>query len=363
VEWIAERERFAAIRSEWDRLAARQPTPFLLSAWLEPWLEAFAPRRGLRVAVLWRGDELAAGAPLLAGLRQWRAATNDHSPAFGLPAADEAALERLVAELIAAAGGLVLPALDEADPVSVRLRHAASGAGRLVRVEPMHRTLRAATARGLEAYLRAIPSKRLSEVRRLRRKAAREHGLDVRAVAVPDDPGAALERLVELEARGWKGRAGSAIACDPATARFYRHLAERFHAAGALRISELRLDGRTAAIEFGILHRGWLFTPKSAYDEGRRSLGPGMVLQLAAIERCFELGLEGYDFTGPAYDYERPFANGERGCQRLRIHRRDPLGAGRQLYHRFLRPALRRAYRATRGRNGTGARRPAAAPR
>jgi CelD/BcsL family acetyltransferase involved in cellulose biosynthesis len=343
IEWIERRERFAALAPLWDALAARQPTPFLLSAWLEPWLDAFARRRRLRVLALWRDERLVGGVPLLDGFRQSRAPVNDHTPAFGVLAADEDALGRLAEELLSVADGLVLPALDGEDPALARLHRAATAEGRLVHAEPMHVTLWTATDGELESYLSRIPSKRRSELRRLRRKAEREHELRIRAVEVPVDPAAALARMVELEAAGWKGRGGTAIASAASTERFYRALAGRFHALGALRLSELTLDGSAAALELGILHRGRLFTPKSAYDERLRSLAPGIVLQMAAIERCFELGLQAYDFTGPAYEYERPFATGERRLQRLRIYRREPLGAGRHLYHRRVRPVLRRA--------------------
>jgi hypothetical protein len=72
---------------------------------------------------------------------------------------------------------------------------------------------------------------------------------------------------------------------------------------------------------------------------------------MAAIERCFELGLEAYDFSGPAYDYQRPFSTGERRLQRLSLQPPAPLAAGRYAYRRWLRPMLARAYRAA-GRPG-----------
>src|SRR5579875_2499412 len=243
LEWIRERRRFAEIGPAWDDLAAGHLTPFMLTAWLEPWLDAFAPRRPLRIAALWRGPELAAGAILIAGLRRWRAPVNDHSPAFGLLAADEAALSRLTRELLERAGGLVLGPIGEGDPAGEQLCRSAAERGRLVLIEPLHATLHTRTAGALEDYLGGLASKKRSELERVRRKARREHALRESPLAVPEDLRSALDRLIELEGSGWKGRAGTAIADSRRTEGFYRAVARRFHAAGALRVSELWLDG------------------------------------------------------------------------------------------------------------------------
>ena len=52
-------------------LASVERTPFLTFAWLDAWYRAFAPGRGLLVAVLWRDGELVGGLPLLTGWRRW----------------------------------------------------------------------------------------------------------------------------------------------------------------------------------------------------------------------------------------------------------------------------------------------------
>ena len=63
------------------------------------------------------------------------------------------------------------------------------------------------------------------------------------------------------------------------------------------------------------------------------------------IERCFELGLEAYEFSGPEEEYEQRFATDKRSYHRLRTYRPGLVNAIRYVYHRWLRPVLRAAYR------------------
>src|SRR5437763_13578299 len=89
LEWVNDRARFDALAEAWDALALAQPTPFAAHAWLAAWWDAFAePRDELRVGVLWRGDELVAGLPLMRRGGHLEALANWHTPVFGAIAAD-----------------------------------------------------------------------------------------------------------------------------------------------------------------------------------------------------------------------------------------------------------------------------------
>jgi hypothetical protein len=69
------------------------------------------------------------------------------------------------------------------------------------------------------------------------------------------------------------------------------------------------------------------------------------------IEKCFELGLEAYEFSGAEADYERRFATAEHRRCRLHIYRRGPLGSLRYAVHRWLRPPAERLRSAIRERH------------
>jgi CelD/BcsL family acetyltransferase involved in cellulose biosynthesis len=206
------------------------------------------------------------------------------------------------------------------------------------------------TSGSLEEYRAGLSSKVRSEIGRLRRKAEREHHLTLAPLATPYDLDAQLTRAFAVEASGWKGRAGTAISSSAMTEQFHRQIARNFHSAGALRISELSLDGTLAAMAITIIHQRRAFTIKVGYDERHRPLGPGLVLLMAMIERCFDLGLDAYEFSGPDAEYERRFATTHQRYHRLRIYRPGPLNAARYGYYRRIRPVLRFGYHRLRNR-------------
>ncbi|MGX5734615.1 GNAT family N-acetyltransferase [Bosea thiooxidans] len=94
----------------------------------------------------------------------------------------------------------------------------------------------------------------------------------------------ALDAFLALEAAGWKGEAGTAIACLPEDAAYFRRLAELFAATDSLQIDALLLDGRVLAM--GLLldsgdRRHFL---KIAYDESQARHSPGRTLTIAMLQ-------------------------------------------------------------------------------
>jgi hypothetical protein len=94
---------------------------------------------------------------------------------------------------------------------------------------------------------------------------------------------AAFERFMELEASGWKGRAGSAVRCQPGSAGFHAALAADLDDCEML---TLHADGRCLAATL-LLHAGTACSGlKIAYDEAYAHLSPGNLVMAKAIELC-----------------------------------------------------------------------------
>ncbi len=346
VEWITALERFEQLSARWDRLAERERTPFALHAWMSAWWDAFAAGRRLQICALWREDELVGVFPACAGRGRWEAMANGETEAFRPLARDGPALVRLVETVVEAAPSqLILPALSPQEPALGALESASSYAGRWTVVEPQSPSVIADTGGELAEYVSRINKERWAAVQRRRRKLEREHQPTFRCVEEPYDSARQLQQYLEIEASGWKGRRGTAILCSPAMERFYRSIARSFEVAGALRFSEIAIKERPIAFELQLQHAGRLFVLKRGYDERYRRLGPGMVLQGAVIVRCFELGLEAYEFLGEDEPHKRRFATSERTHCTLRSYQRRPVSGARYLYRRRVRPVLKRVYR------------------
>lgn len=353
VDWQEDGAALAALAPAWDAVAAADPMPYARTPWLLPWLAAFAGRRRVLLCTVWRGGELVAGIPLLAaGGRRLVAPVNDHTPHFRPVFRDDDALHELLAAVVGATRGTVrVAALSEGGRTAAALVGTAPQAGSRTLVEPQHVSPFVDLSSGEVGWRREAKS-RLAEYERRRRKLRREHDVQLVTVDRPADLERHLERGLELEAAGWKGRAGSAILSSPVTTSFYLDVARRHDALGQLRVSALYVDGELAAFDLALLSDGRYHLLKTAYDERRRSLAPAMVLRLEVLDRCFALRLDRHEFLGPDMAWKRVFANGERRHCAVNVFAPTAAGAASGVYRAYARPLLRSLHRTARAHLG-----------
>lgn len=344
IEWITDPDSFDALAGPWERLSEGQATPFASYAWFSSWWHAFGGALALRIVACWDGEELVAVLPLYAHGNRLLAMANVHTPVFDPPYRDQESLDRAVdAALGSGWADLRVPALP-ATPVLSSLVRASKQAGRLSLVEAQHASPVVATGSSLDEYKQARKSE-LRPIERKRRKLMREHEASFTLVEPPHDLVDELERGFALEASGWKGRGGTAIESDAQTKAFYTALAVAGQERGQVRLSTLAIDGRLAAFDLCLLHRSSLYLVKTAYDEALSRLAPGLVLRLAVVERCHELGLEAHDLGGDRSDWKLKFSTGQREHHLFGAYRKQPVPALRYAYRRLARPVLRSAYR------------------
>ena len=344
VEWVVESERFSELAAPWDALAtAVDPLPFARHAWFSAWWRAFGTGREMRTCALWSGDELVGAFPLRARWSGLEALADVHTPVFRPLARDGPALATLL-EAVLDAGPAVLhvPALPAGDPALSSLVELGARRGVLSVVEAQHTSPVVDTAGDLVEYRRHRKAG-LAEYERRRRKMRREHETELVLVQRPDDLARELRHGFELEASGWKGRAGTAILARHDTARFYSDVAHAFDSLGQLRLSWIRVEGRMVAFDLALVDDRSYYLLKTAYDEGERRLAPGMVLRLSVVERCFELGLERHEFLGDDMPWKRVFSTSERQHRAFHGYRRRPDAVARYSYRRWARPPLRLA--------------------
>jgi CelD/BcsL family acetyltransferase involved in cellulose biosynthesis len=352
VEWITESSRLFDLSAEWDALAEGPVEPFLASYWFRCWWEAFGGGHVLRTCALWRDHRLAAVFPLRGGGdRRLTALANDHSPMFQPLAADETALETLVEAVLDGSWQLDVEGVPAAGPALPALERAARRRRWPRVVESLFASPMVATEGDFGLY-REPRKHRWREIERRGRKLRREHQTEFRLITEPHELDRELEAGLRLEASGWKGAAGTAILASPSTAGFYRSLARTLHARGELRLSSLVSDGEVIAFDLALEHGSRYFLLKTAYDERYRSLSPGLVMRLAVIERCFELGLEWHEFLGADMEWKRLFATGAREQRAFRAYSVRPGPLARFAYRRGARPLLRRGYRFVRPAGG-----------
>ena len=102
-----------------------------------------------------------------------------------------------------------------------------------------------------------------------------------------------------LEATGWKGGSGRAVANSPTRRSFYTEIAEIGTRHDWLRLSALRLDGRMVAFNYDLDFGGRRFGILTSYDETLDNrCSPGSVLLWHVLEDCADRGLRAYELGG-----------------------------------------------------------------
>lgn len=140
-----------------------------------------------------------------------------------------------------------------------------------------------------DAYLeQSLSGKKRKELRRQHRRLAAEGTLAVERTDSADGLDQWTHEFLVLEKSGWKGAAGSALACDAATEALF---AAALHGAadhGRLERLAIRLDGRPLAMLASFLRPPGAFSFKTAFDERFARFSPGVLLQcenLALLRR------------------------------------------------------------------------------
>ncbi len=286
---LAEPHQVAA----WDALATRasEPNPFYESWYLLPSLRHLSGEVSLLRFEL--GGRLAGLLPIVRPRRYYRYPFPHlgnwlHPNAFcGAPLVAAGAevpfwqaLLRWADDHAGAALFLHLRDLPLGGPLHAALEGVLATGDR--QAELVHREARAMLASPLsaEAYWEAsLSGKKRKELRRQANRLADEGTVAVSRTTDAANLDEWTAQFLRLEQAGWKGHAGSALACDPATAALFAESLAGAAARGKLERLTLTLDGQPIAMLASFLSPPGAFSFKTAFDEGFARFSPGVLLQ------------------------------------------------------------------------------------
>ncbi len=300
-----------AVASRWRALDEWAATPTQRFAWVRACVAGFGGE--LELVLAEQGDELLAAAPMVVredGALELVGARELHEPA-DFAYRDEAALESLVRELAALKRRIVVPRLREASPTLNALRRAFRGRGALL-------VRSAGSTPVLE--LNADPEARFSGRRRsdLRRAARRAEELGAVSTEIlapaPAELAPLMAEFFDVEAAGWKGARGTALAHDQIRRRFFEEYAAATAAEGSLHLCFLRIGKEAAAVQLAVEHAGRLWLLKIGYDERFARCSPGTLLLLETARWGLANGLEAIELLGERDDWTRVWTDQEHAC-------------------------------------------------
>jgi CelD/BcsL family acetyltransferase involved in cellulose biosynthesis len=317
-------EGLSRIKALWERLECRAANPTQHYIWAQACVSALACEGELHVTVLesTRGDGAIAALntrpgllrPLeLLGGRQLREPSD-------LVYSDESLLESLARSLAESGHPLVLDRIPAASPVAEYLKRAYRGRGIVITRAAAGCPWRPLDPGWLEPE-QCLSSNWRSSLHRAARR-ARKLGA-VRSVFLaptPTELESQLDTAIQVEAAGWKGRQGTALACDSPRAAFYRQYAAAASRKGILRICFLYIGDRPAAMQIAVewASRFWLL--KIGYDESYKRCSPGALLMLEVIREAARRGLRSVEFLGAVEPWTRIWTQLARPCVSVRAY-------------------------------------------
>jgi CelD/BcsL family acetyltransferase involved in cellulose biosynthesis len=135
-----------------------------------------------------------------------------------------------------------------------------------------------------DAYLQeALSSNRRRDYKRKENRLADLGKLDYRTLESANDLPAWIDWFLQIEASGWKGAEGTALACSTANFSFFREATQAAFKNGQLQLLGLFLDEKPIAIRCNFISGHGSFFYKPAYDESYAKNSPGVLVELQNI--------------------------------------------------------------------------------
>lgn len=295
---IAGAGRLADIRADWIDLLRRAAEP---NVFMEPALIAAAheadPDGGHRALLAWI---MAGGRKRLVGLWAFSVGRARRSmlpmPVTRVPAFSHSYLatpvidcdrldETLDAMLDGIAASHVLPKIMALDtmgtsgPTYEALLRVLAARGTAPYVFEEAQRPKLASELDGKAYLeKALSSSTRKKLRQHRRKLSENGALTSSVATAPEAVGKAVEEFLAMEASGWKGREGTALASNTAEAAFMRGAMATLAEHGCAAVHSIHLDGKPVSMQLVGRAGASAFTWKTAYDEAFHDFSPGMLL-------------------------------------------------------------------------------------
>ena len=279
------------------RLAERslETNPFFLPEFLEPAIQGLGTK-ALRLALFSDRDDLHFFAPVVVhggGILGGRAFTvwaHPYAP-LGTPLIDRESAAQVTDSLLAhmrtsRRSVFSVPHLPLMSLTAEALRGAAERSGySTVAEQQMRPVLYPNAAGGLAEFDKMVNQKRRRELDRQMRRLCETGSVSSMSARTATEIEAAFNMFIALEAAGWKGRRGTALARRQSVQDFARTAVTQLAQSGLATIDVLRLGEKPIAALIRFEHAGTSIPWKVAFDEEFAAFSPGKQLMCDETRR------------------------------------------------------------------------------
>jgi len=319
IEAITTFQAFLDLHDVWDQLVdeAGIDYPFLSHDWVRTWWECFGKGKQLHILLIKDGKKPVALIPLMytssrmygLRVRQLEFIYNSHTPRCDFivsrcPMDIHRAIWRYLSEIGSTWDVVKLPQLTMESQTVRLLREMAHEDDCLVGCWPSTESPFLTLTGTWDDYLGALDRKHHSNLRNRLKRLGKMGKVELEVVSTGDEMASSLDAGLDIEAKAWKGRSGTAIRCHPDVLAFYQTIARRAAERGWLRLNFLTVDGRRIAFDYSLQYKNKLYLLKPGYDPEFAPLSPYNVLCYLKLRDAFERGLSEFDFLGMKDDWK-----------------------------------------------------------
>jgi CelD/BcsL family acetyltransferase involved in cellulose biosynthesis len=301
----------------WESLAERaiEPNAFFHPAWTRAVAKHARGKSGAQALLAWDSpsrQRLVGFLPVVSAWRAlrvpipvlvaWQAYAPLTVPLLDRDATDAGARGLLEAAARAGAQAILFSSLASDSAAAHALHRAAARFGGGPHLMNAHtRAMLDATQKPDEAVRNSLGAKKFKELRRQRNRLADAGEITFAVAASPAGVTAALDGFLKLEASGWKGERGTALAKDTGDTEFIRRALADLAANGNAEIATLARDGTPVAAGLLLRHGRRAYFFKIAYDEAAAKMSPGVQLCLNITRHlCADTMIDDADSTAVA---------------------------------------------------------------
>lgn len=332
---------FAGLEPGWNELLGKSPYRDISYSfqWYANWIRSFTAEKQLRVIVCEKDGQLLSVLPLYEDIiryknipvRVLKSMTNPHSSRFDILARDDSG--ELFAKAVAAAfaaGKQQVMVLDHVPSDSYVMKWLSTVCGDMKwnYVISDHSTnYLVKPAHTFSEYFNTLDGKFRKNVNAAQRKALCRGSLSLQHLTTTDELDDFLSRGFALEASGWKGDQGTAIAGSASTRMFYEGIARDFHKRGEFKAFLLGNDNDDLAFLFCIVGFGIVRALKIGVNDGLRNLAPGMLITKEVLAYLHNAGgIDIWDFCGGEARWKRDWGNDTEKLYRVDICNNSIMG-------------------------------------
>lgn len=191
------------------------------------------------------------------------------------------------------------------------------------RLQPHALTINVELRDSFESYWHSRSKNLVKNMQRYQKRLHEEHGAtELRIFTAPEHMHDAVARYGELESKGWKGQAGTAVNIENVQGQFYAELMTRFAETGQAKVVEYWLGEKLAASRLLISCRDLTVILKTSYDESLSKFAPGRLLLKDYLEHAFAgKRVSTVEFYTDATPDQLAWATGQRHISHIMLFR------------------------------------------